>query len=671
MIYTFYSYKGGAGRTHLLANIASYLCYYKKRKILLIDWDLEAPGLHYYFDKKEEDLQHTKGLIDLCEHYISQVSKATKEKPLEGKDLFFPNEDYIYNLITAKNGGKIDLLPATQYTEGYHSHINQFDWIDFYDTQKGSIYLTWLKKQLKSSKYDYVFIDSRTGQNDYSGICNVLMPDLNVLVVAPNTQNFEGAKKMADRIINSKYVKENKRKPYILPILSKLDEGNSGSEGEKWKNKFVDTFKFCIPLLDKNLENFSQEIADVFFEHTYQPYNPDIALGEHICFNEETLILRETNPFKRLENIALDFIEEMNETNEIDMNKVVGDRMKIVYKKITNTNPNNYKIWFLLGNVYREEENHKKAKECFIEAIRIKPDFEIAWFSLGNIYLNEENIEKAKEAFQKAVGINPNFEDAWTLLGGVYQIETNIEKAKEAFQKAIEINQNFEGAWFMLGTIYKEENNIEKAKEAFQKTIEINPNSENAWFILGTIYQDENNIEKVKEMLQKVIEINPNFERAWLLLGLIYQDENNIEKAKEAFRMGTEINPNFESTWALLGGIYFNENNYEEAIKYFQKALEINPNFKEALNGLGVTYNYQGEYTKAKEIFECLIRENPSNADFIFNLACVCSLEKNKEQALIHLQKATILDAKYKQEVQSDTDFEWLWEDVDFKKMVE
>jgi len=41
-VITFYSYKGGTGRTMALANVATLLS--NKYKVLIIDWDLEAPG---------------------------------------------------------------------------------------------------------------------------------------------------------------------------------------------------------------------------------------------------------------------------------------------------------------------------------------------------------------------------------------------------------------------------------------------------------------------------------------------------------------------------------------------------------------------------------------------------------------------------------------------------
>jgi hypothetical protein len=64
-IVTFYSYKGGTGRTMALANVGWILAASGKR-VLLIDWDLEAPGLHRYLHPFLDDpeLASSKGIID-------------------------------------------------------------------------------------------------------------------------------------------------------------------------------------------------------------------------------------------------------------------------------------------------------------------------------------------------------------------------------------------------------------------------------------------------------------------------------------------------------------------------------------------------------------------------------------------------------------------------------
>jgi Mrp family chromosome partitioning ATPase len=64
-IITFYSYKGGTGRSMMLANIA-WLLAANGERVLVMDWDLEAPGLHRYFKPFliDPDMTETEGLID-------------------------------------------------------------------------------------------------------------------------------------------------------------------------------------------------------------------------------------------------------------------------------------------------------------------------------------------------------------------------------------------------------------------------------------------------------------------------------------------------------------------------------------------------------------------------------------------------------------------------------
>src|SRR5215469_11650434 len=74
-IITFYSYKGGTGRSMLLANVAWILASHGKR-VLMVDWDLEAPGLHRYFHPFLADkyLASTPGFVDWVLDYQASVS---------------------------------------------------------------------------------------------------------------------------------------------------------------------------------------------------------------------------------------------------------------------------------------------------------------------------------------------------------------------------------------------------------------------------------------------------------------------------------------------------------------------------------------------------------------------------------------------------------------------
>jgi MinD-like ATPase involved in chromosome partitioning or flagellar assembly len=65
-IVTFYSYKGGTGRTMALANTAWILASNGK-KVLVVDWDLDSPGLHKFYHPFLDSaaISGAPGVIDL------------------------------------------------------------------------------------------------------------------------------------------------------------------------------------------------------------------------------------------------------------------------------------------------------------------------------------------------------------------------------------------------------------------------------------------------------------------------------------------------------------------------------------------------------------------------------------------------------------------------------
>src|SRR5215211_6585166 len=84
-IITFYSYKGGTGRTMALANMAWILASNGKR-VLVVDWDLEAPGLHRFLHPFLEDktLSTSEGVIDFVVDFATESMTPLEDpsKPL-------------------------------------------------------------------------------------------------------------------------------------------------------------------------------------------------------------------------------------------------------------------------------------------------------------------------------------------------------------------------------------------------------------------------------------------------------------------------------------------------------------------------------------------------------------------------------------------------------------
>lgn len=183
---TFYSFKGGVGRSMALANAAVELAK-RGRRVLVVDFDLEAPGLDTF------DVLHPRkavpGIIDFVREYINS-DRAPDVKRFMAR---LPD--------VGDQGGKLWIMPSGAQKVTYAAHFNEIDWAELYDKRDGYLLFEDLKAQWEQAvNPDYVLIDSRTGHTDTGGICTRQLPDAVAILFFPNEQNLRGLTKVVKDI---------------------------------------------------------------------------------------------------------------------------------------------------------------------------------------------------------------------------------------------------------------------------------------------------------------------------------------------------------------------------------------------------------------------------------------------------------------------------------------
>ena len=286
-IATFYSYKGGTGRSMALANVAWILAS-RGLKVLVVDWDLEAPGLHRYFrpflSDKELTRPESQGVIDLVGDFAERLAaQPGGDKP--PPNWYLPYADitkWKQRLswpsgldATTTAGGFIDFVPAGRQGPQYAKKVNSFDWARFYERYDLGGFLDAVRRSM--DRYDWVLIDSRTGVSDTSGICTVQFPDVLVACFTLNLQSVDGTSAVAA----SAKAARKKRPLRILPVAMRLDFNE-----EKLLNAM---FRYAqsvfTPLLDQQIN------AEEYWQRVGVPYFPRYAYSEKLAPFEDQINL--------------------------------------------------------------------------------------------------------------------------------------------------------------------------------------------------------------------------------------------------------------------------------------------------------------------------------------------------------------------------------------------
>jgi FxsC-like protein len=274
-IITFYSYKGGTGRSMALANTAWILASNRKR-VLVLDWDLEAPGLHRYFHPflEDKELTSSEGIIDFV---IAFAAEAVSPSGAQEKDWYVPFANILSYASSLKwdfaSPGTLDFVPAGRQGPDYASRVNSFNWQKFYERLGGGVFLEAAKRSM--SGYDYVLIDSRTGVSDTSGVCTIQMPDVLVVCFTYNIQSIEGAASVAESALQQRRNSSNEPTLRILPVPMRVEFA------EKLK---LDLAKDAARArFDPLLWHFSEAERAEYWERVQVSYQPFYAYEETLA----------------------------------------------------------------------------------------------------------------------------------------------------------------------------------------------------------------------------------------------------------------------------------------------------------------------------------------------------------------------------------------------------
>lgn len=237
---TFYSFKGGVGRTQALANVAVQLAN-DGRDVVLLDMDLESPGLHTYFTMppssgsrhlSDRDLAEATGLIDILTRFV----EVGGDDPPE----VLPHLIEIHHPRFVPSGrGRLRMLPAGRLDAGYLERVATFSWHDFYRRHDGYAFMEFVRYTLlDQSGADIVLVDSRTGQTDVGNVCTAQLPEILVIPFALHRQGIVGTRDVVARVTrhrDEQGVDARLRKVVLVP--SRVEEDGNDEQLKEYLSR--------------------------------------------------------------------------------------------------------------------------------------------------------------------------------------------------------------------------------------------------------------------------------------------------------------------------------------------------------------------------------------------------------------------------------------------------
>jgi len=535
---TFYSYKGGVGRTLALSNIAKRLAEFGK-KVCVLDFDLEAPGLQIKLENQLTKRGVNAGIVD----YIYEFSKSD----------IIPNDisKYSTRLKTPKNMSFI--AAGNPLSNDYWMKLAQIDWwkLFYSERSEGIPFFLDLKEKIKL-KYnpDYLLIDSRTGISELSAISISLLADSVVFFAANNKENIQGCKHVLKSISNSENNLFGVKKDVHI-VLSRIpnpEKPDEKTKEEALTNKIFSEFNEFDNNENINIKSFNILHSD-----------RDLELNECLKIGYDFDKIKGT--------ISREYLNLFNKLTEDDL--TIDEKRRF----------NNLRESEILIRKALSEKNVNEALNLLNEAELLNPKNPEIYFNKGWIFMNSGQYDNAFQQFTYLIQIESI--SIRGLIGRAMACfkQKKYRKSLDDIEEILKYNESFELENLRVTVKKKLNYSVEEIRKDLDALIEKYPNESNSYNTRSNFYREQRDYNNALNDIYKALQLNTENGLAYSTLAEIKANQNEVFEFYRNFELALKYNIEsdfiFEEDVFSIYQPFFNDERFIKLLEKYNKEETI------------------------------------------------------------------------------------------------
>lgn len=226
---------------------------------------------------------------------------------------------------------------------------------------------------------------------------------------------------------------------------------------------------------------------------------------------------------------------------------------------------NNAEINFLLGFIYKNKGNIKKALQFYNKSIKINPNLSTTYCNIANIYKEINDFNNAYKNYKKSLQLNPS--NISTLINFSILLK-DLQKTNDAIihlKKVLDLEPNHIGALTNISVCYLLKQEFDKVGDYINKAHSLDSSNTKVLNILANYLKFKNNymdaikfykqardilIKKIikidcSDLKEELFDIRENLATCLMMVGFIKEGINEREKSSGYITMN--INQSLES----------------------------------------------------------------------------------------------------------------------------
>jgi hypothetical protein len=268
---TFYAYDGAGTRSHALVHAAWLLSgrNHAKTPVLMIDWDLEGPGLHHYFPGAQPP-EERAGVLELfedCRERLQVPGRASADDTRQLAERVLDELDWDRYLERVDDSRPLYLMRAGRFDDSYGERADRLDW-DALFCACPALFRSFAAHLTR--RFAHVLVDCRSGRSAATSVCTALLPDKMVGLFTPEPRSLEGLGGVVRRALDYRCSHEEEQRPLLVYPLPSPPHGcaeerlgwrHGGAGGQSGYQTALETLLGeCYGLTGIGLDSYLDEV---------------------------------------------------------------------------------------------------------------------------------------------------------------------------------------------------------------------------------------------------------------------------------------------------------------------------------------------------------------------------------------------------------------------------
>lgn len=267
------------------------------------------------------------------------------------------------------------------------------------------------------------------------------------------------------------------------------------------------------------------------------------------------------------------------------------------------------------GTEYALQGEREKARQEWLEAVRLNPQNVEGWKLLGEYYRFHQQWEQALHAYRQIARYRPQEAGIYTMMANFAAQAGDIPSARRYVDRALQQNPDDISALDLGQSLWTQKGEEKQRLKYLRPLVQRQPDNIDHRMALTEVLIRELSYEEARPHIEHILKLNPHNAQAYAIRGFLQMIGSNtpqtMAQAETDLRYSLKLDPRNPFTLFQLARLYKRQGKLDSAIALLEQAARLGPAQFNIFYELALAYEQKGDRrraTQARQRFETIRR---------------------------------------------------------------